>query len=307
MILKRNFVVFLCMVLLLSMAGCSSGKGTSMEMEAPNSAIADSAAGLTKEESSAETALPDNRKLIQTVNMSAETENMDDLLTKLNEKVASLEGYIEGQNIYNGSAYDRHRYRSAELTIRIPADKLDQFVEQVSAVSNIISSDKTVEDVTLQYVATDSRVKALEAEETSLLELLEKASNMNDLLTIKSRLSEVRTELEKIKTTLNIYDNQVSYGTVHVRISEVTEYTVTEEPTTVWGRIGAGFMESLQDLGNGFVDLFVFLAVNIPYIVLIGVLGTAAILLIRIVRKKKKAKKLEAHKEPEDRTGDLKP
>lgn len=298
--IKSLLAVFLCMMLLLSVAGCSSGKSSSMEMAAPNSAIADSAAGLTKEETSIETALPENRKLIQKVTMSAETENMDELLTKINEKIGTLGGYMETQNIYNGSAYKSHRYRTAELTVRIPAEKLEEFVDQVSAVSNIVSSNKTVEDVTLQYVATESQIKALEAEEASLLELLEKAENMSDLLTIKSRLTEVRAELEKIKTTQNIYDNQVDYGTVYVTISEVTEYTVTEEPTTVWGQIGAGFMESLKDLGDGFVELFIFFAVNIPYIVLIGALVTAAVLLIRLRRKKKKGEK----KETDDKSGD---
>ena len=164
-----------------------------------------------------------------------------------------------------------------------------------------MSSNKTVEDVTLQYVATDSRVKALEAEETSLLELLEKADNMNDLLTIKSRLTDVRYELEKMKTTMNVYDNQVDYGTVHLNIREVTEYTVTEEPTTVWGRIGAGFMESLKDLGDGFVEFFVWLVVNIPYILLIGVLATGAIVLLRLWSKRRNRKKENKKSEEQEK------
>lgn len=299
--MKRFLYVFLSLVLILSLCGCSAGnvKNATMDMVAPGTA-ADSAEGLTKEETSLESNLPDNRKLIQTYNMSAETEDLDDLLNQINERISELEGYVESQNIYNGSAYKGSRYRNAEMTIRIPAEKLDSFVEKVSQVSNIVSSNKTVEDVTLQYVATDSRVKALEAEETSLLELLEKAENMDDLLTIKSRLTDVRYELEKMKTTLNVYDNQVDYGTVHLNIREVTEYTVTEEPTTVWGRISAGFMESLKDLGDGFVEFFVWLVVNIPYILLIGVLATAAILLLRLRNKKKKQNK--ENKTPEEKT-----
>lgn len=285
--IKRFLYAILCMVFLLSLCGCGAGTSKNSAVEAPGAAM-DSAAGLTKEETSLETSLPDNRKLIQTYNMSAETEDLDGLLNQINERITELAGYVESQNIYNGSVYKGSRYRNAEMTIRIPADKLDSFVEQVSQVSNIVSSNKTVEDVTLQYVATDSRVKALEAEETSLLELLEKADNMNDLLTIKSRLTEVRAELEKIKTTLNVYDNQVNYGTVHLSVQEVTEYTVTEEPTTVWGRIGAGFMESLKDLGSGFVELFVWIVVNIPYILLIGILATGTILLLRLWSKKRK-------------------
>ena len=298
--MKRVLYAILCMVLILSLCGCGAGTSKNAEMEAPGAAM-DSAAGLTKEETSLETSLPDNRKLIQTYNMSAETEDLDSLLNQINERISELAGYVECQNIYNGSAYQGRRYRNAEMTIRIPAEKLDSFVEQVSQVSNIVSSNKTVEDVTLQYVATDSRVKALEAEETSLLELLEKADNMNDLLTIKSRLTDVRYELEKMKTTMNVYDNQVDYGTVHLNIREVTEYTVTEEPTTVWGRIGAGFMESLKDLGDGFVEFFVWLVVNIPYILLIGVLATGAIVLLRLWSKRRNRKRENKKSEEQEK------
>ena len=50
-------------------------------------------------------------------------------------------------------------------------------------------------------------------------------------------------------------------------------------------------MQSLQDLGDFFVELFVFVVVGLPYFVILGVVLTAVILLWRLARKKKKAKK----------------
>lgn len=79
-------------------------------------------------------------------------------------------------------------------------------------------------------MAITSRITALETEESRLLELLAAAANMSDLLEIESRLTEVRTELEKVKSQLRIYENQVSYGTIYLTVSEVKEYTVVEEP-----------------------------------------------------------------------------
>lgn len=240
-----------------------------------------------------ETALPENRKLIQKVWLRAETEDMDTMLSNVESRIAQLGGYVEAQEVYNGSAYSGRRYRTAELTIRIPAKNVDQFTEQVGQVSNIVSSNKTMDDVTLTYVATESRVTALEIEESRLLELLAKAENMADLLTIEARLTDVRTELEQVKTTLRVYDNQVDYGTVYLTISEVKEYTVVDEPETVWERIGAGLKESFEALGDFFVELFVFLMVSLPHLVLIGAVVVVIVVIIRRRKKKKAQQKKE--------------
>ena len=193
--------------------------------------------------------------------------------------------------MYNGSQYSGRRYRHADLTVRIPADRLDQFVQHVSENSNVTNNKETADDITLSYVATQSRITALETEQTRLLELLASAQDMSDLLEIEQRLTEVRTELEKVTSQLRLYDNQVSYGTIYLAVSEVKEYTVVEEPETVWGRIAAGFVESLKNLGKFFTELFVTLVVGLPYLILAGILLTAVILVLKNAKRKRKAKK----------------
>lgn len=234
-----------------------------------------------------------NQKLVRRIWLDAETEDMDSLLNDVAQKVTELEGYMESRDVYNGSRYGGRRYRSADLTIRIPADKLDQFVEHVSGNSNITNNKETADDITLSYVATESRITALQAEEKRLLELLAAAENMSDLLQIEQRLTEVRTELEQVQSQLRVYDNQVNYGTIYLSISEVKEYTVTEEPETVWERIGTGFVESLKNLGTFFTELFVALVVGLPYLVLIGVVLAAVIIPAKLYLRKKKTKQDE--------------
>lgn len=290
--IRKLFALLLSFLFILSLAGCGAAvvENSSGAMSADRYYSADM--GLVEENSStSDTQLPENRKLVQKLWLQAETEDMDSLLSQVNDRITELGGYTESQEIYNGSAYSGTRYRNAELTIRIPAEQLDSFVNAVADVSNIVSSSKTTDDVTLSYVATESRIKALETEQTRLLELLAMAENMDDLLTIEDRLTDVRAELEQVTSTLRLYDNQVDYGTVYLTVSEVREYTVTKEPETVWDRIGTGFMESLEAIGDGFVELFVFLIVNLPYFVILGIILTVVLLMIR--RKRKKANKSE--------------
>ena len=289
---RKLIACLLCVLLLLSLAGC----GKAMMDEAGNAAPGDY---IAKEEGSADTestSLPENRKLIQTVDMWVETEDLDAVLQQIDSRVAALGGYTENSNIQNGSAYSGKRYRNASITLRIPAKDLDAFVDKVSEISNVVSSQKKVEDVTLSYVATESRMKALQTEETRLLELLSKAENLNDLLTIEKRLTEVRTELEQVTSALRVFDNQVDYATIRLSVQEVTEFTDNTQPETVWQRIGAGFKKSLKGVGNFFVELFVFLIVSVPYL---AVLAVVVVVLVILIRRRKKRKKPAQQKQAE--------
>lgn len=287
----RKILAFvLCVLLLLGMTACGAEKDY-----APNAGVAVEDDGyVTKEESAADaessSALPENRKLIQTAYIDAETEDLDAVLQQLDARIAELGGYIENSNVHNGSAYSGKRYRSADITVRISAKDLDSFIDKVSGLSNIVSSSKTVEDVTLNYVATESRVKALQTEETRLLELLAKADSLDDLLTVEARLTEVRTELEEVTSALRVLENQVDYATLHLTVSEVTEFTDTTEPETVWQRIGDGFVKNLKGVGTFLENVFVFFVTASPYILLIVVPPLAVFLIIRHSIRKKKQK-----------------
>jgi len=230
-----------------------------------------------------------SQKLVRKIRMEAETEDLDTLLSQVDARIKELNGYCESREVYNGNSNSKYRYRHATLVIRIPAQQLDQFVDHVNGVSNVTSSNETADDITLTYIATESRVSALQTEHDRLLELLAKAETMSDLLEIESRLTDVRAELEKVASQLKLYDNMVSYGTVTLTLSEVKEYTVVEEePETVWQRIGKGFMNSLKAIGTFFKELFVFVVVALPYLALIG---AVVVVIVVIVKKRKKNRK----------------
>ena len=310
----RKWMSFaLCAVLIAGvLAGCgasSKSEGIMMNQSAPMAAAgtADYAVAETMAASEALTEegmdsaqLPDNRKWIITVDISAETEDMDALLAAVQTQIDSLGGYVEDQWISNGSRYSTYRYRNANLTVRIPAENVDAFTEKVSGISNVVRSSKSLEDITLIYVDTESRLKALETEEARLLELMEQAENMSDLLEIEGRLTDVRYELESVASQLRSYDNKVNYATVYLNIEEVTEYTPVAEET-LWQRISGGFVKSLKGVGEGIVDVAVWVLVNIPYLLVWGALLFVAVKLIRFLRKKHPPKKTSRKEKPEEK------
>jgi hypothetical protein len=131
-------------------------------------------------------------------------------------------------------------------------------------------------------------MKALETEQTRLLELLSKSDNMTEILQIEERLTKVRTELEEVTSQLRLYDNQVDYGTIYLSLREVKEYT-EEDPEGFWARVGNGLTQSIEGIGNGVTELLIFLLVASPYLAIIALVIGGVTWVVK--RRKKKAAK----------------
>ena len=296
--LKMTIVMMLVLALLTgcgasSMAADKYAPMENMAVESPAAPMPEYALDVEYKANSIESgqSVPNTeQKLIKTVRMDVETEDLEALLPQISAKIAQLGGYVENQELYNGSSYSSYRNRSASLTVRVPAEHLNSFVQDVKGVSNVVTYNESTENVTLQYVSTESRMKALEVEQERLLELLAKAENMSDLLEIEARLTDVRYELERVTSQLRVLANQVDYATIHLYISQVKVYTEVEEQT-VWQRIGSGFKENLRDIGDDMTDFFVWVITYSPQLILWAVIiSGAAVVLKRKFTKKKVSK-----------------
>ena len=293
--MKKRIAVILTLALLLSLiSGCGQKSEASMdtyemaraETYAANQDLATGLTAASAKQTGSAIELPQNRKWVITMSLSTETGDMDTALEAISARIQQMEGYVESQNISGLSG----RQRTASLTIRVPADQVDSFVEEVSGLTNLVSSSRNVRDITLTYTDTEGRVKALETEQTRLLELMEQAENMSDLLEIEARLTEVRYQLESYASTLRLYDNQVDYATVSLYITEVEKYTPVEEPG-FFQRITGGLAESIVNLGETIVECIVWLIVNLPYLIVLGLLGWGAAAIGKRIRRKRRVKK----------------
>ncbi len=314
-------LIFIMMSLALAGCGASSGKASLTDAAPAEEAAAfggdfymtdDYKMEEMEEEGAAATGASNEpagmaeteRKLIRNVELHVETENFDVLMQTITEITQTLKGYVESSYVYNGSQYYENN-RDANLTLRIPAEKLDTFLSIMSESSNVTSQNETVEDVTLQYVDLESHKEALATEHNRLLELLEQAQTVEDIITIEGRLSEVRYQMESMESRLRTLSNQVSYSTVYLYITEVKRYTPVKEQT-VWEEIATGFVNSLYRVGEGIKDFFVGFVINIPYLAVLAFIMIVIVMFVKgikrikkAVRKKKAEKKEKASQDKE--------
>lgn len=293
--MKKLFAFLLALSMLLCACGAKNASAMRTESIAEEFyEMSDAAAPMQSAmKNDAETPLPEGHKWIITASVDVETDDMEKTLPVIVSEVGALDGYIENQDSYNGSVYNGRRYRHANLTVRIPVERLEEFEESLSDCANVVSRSRNASDVTLTYVDTETRLSALRTEQGRLLELMEKAENMSDLLQIESRLTDVNYELERVASQLRSLDNRIDYATVNVSVSEVTEYTPAEKPT-FGQRIATGFVNNLKNLWEMVQDIAVFVITNIPAICL-----WAAVIfgLVKLAKKLRAHRKLKKTKE----------
>ena len=236
-----------------------------------------------------------NRKLIKTVDMTVETEEFDVLTKKLRDKVEALGGYMEKASVSGTSINASYEStRSASYTARIPADKLDDFVTEVSSISNVLDKNESVEDVTLSYVDLESKKNTLKIEQERITALLEQADTIETIVALESRLTEIRYQLESMESQLRTYDNLVDYATIYLNVEEVERVTPVA-PKSAFEKMKDGFVNSVYQIGRGFRNFVVGFVIVLPYLLLWGVIILMIILFVKgiIKNSQKKAEKKE--------------
>lgn len=231
-------------------------------------------------------AVAGNRKLIRNVNMDVESTDFTSLISQITAKINELGGYVELSNVSGTSvnAYSSSA-RYADITARIPADKLDSFIQTVQTAGNVTNKSEQVTDVTLQYSDMESRQKSLKIEQDRLWALLEKADTLEAVIALESRLSEIRYQLESYESQLKLYDNQVAYSTVSLYVSEVKTFTPAA-PDSVGTRMQKGFQRSVNELKDSGINFCVWIVSNSPILLLWIIVIVIVLLIIRKFRKR---------------------
>jgi hypothetical protein len=261
-------------------SGFSGGFNTGADAIAPDSSDPNESFNSNSENQTQSEA---NEKIIKTVDLSIETKEFDTYLTGLTANVTTVGGYVENAE----ADYGRYSYsnRYATYIVRIPADKLDEFLSKVSDRGTIISKNEQQQNVTLEYVDVQSRIEAYKTEKVTLTNLLSKAESLADILSIQERLSEVNYQIDNYTSQLNVLENRVSYSTVTLRISEVER--ITESEPTLWHRIKERFSDNLTGLKEFAEDLLVSVVGGIPVLVVLFIIIIPAIIIIKRIKKKK--------------------
>lgn len=245
--------------------------------------FASSASGST--ESSGQPVTDPTRKLVKYQYLTMETKEFDNLNSWIQEHVKSAGGYIENSSV-SGTSASSISTRNASYVIRIPADIMDTFITELQGEGTVTYRSENVEDVTLNYMDTESHITALKTEQETLLNMLSQSSDLETLLAIQDRLTDIRYQLENYESQLRLYDNDIEYSTITLDIREVDRETAVEG-----GSFGSQLKERLSSnfysLGKGLQSFALWFLGALPFWLLLAALAVITIVIIKLIRKKR--------------------
>ncbi len=323
--MKKTFSILLALAMLLSLAACgASSPASAFSRASDSSTAAETAAGSNAEYSEEAAAdysyggfavnaaapeaasadggsgeLPELApdKIIYSADATVETTDFEGTLAGVAKLVEQYKGWIESSSVNGANYYSKARgstsSRSASYTIRIPAASFSDVMGSLSTLGNVPYTYTYTDNVTTWYYDTEARLNAYQAQETRLLELLEEAESVEDVITIEEKLTELRYQIESLQSTLKGWDRQVSYSTVYLSIEEVAEYTPeTLSAKPAYGqRLLSALRDSLRGIGEFFSELLIRLVGALPVLLLLAAVTAAVVLIARAAHKKRLAKR----------------
>ena len=173
-----------------------------------------------------------------------------------------------GDNLYNVS-----------LTFLVQASlypQIEQYLRDYASQNGgqLLSLNETVQDVTNDYIDTQSRLTNLRTEQTRLLDLLAHAQALGDIISIQDKLTDTEGQIETIEAHLKQLNGQVSYYTIAITLQPLT--LAPTPPAPAGWSIGQTFHDAFAaSLGfaQGLLTFLVWLLAYSVYLIPVAVLA----------------------------------
>ena len=222
-------------------------------------------------------------KIIRNASFTLKTTAYDTDLQRLQDLTAEMGGRV-GYLSASGDA-SSGQTRSASLTLRIPAARLDDFLTGAQGIGNVTAMTQEMQDVSDSYYDIQTRLKTQQEKLARLQEMMKAAQDVSDLIEIESAIADAQYYIDRYTGQLKSYDSKVEYSTVNVSVREVR---ITEmKEVTLGQRILDGLSDSLENFQYFLEDMVIFLVSALPWLIVLAVV----IVVIRLIIKKKKKKK----------------
>jgi hypothetical protein len=300
--MKKNLLL-VGLILLLTLSACAKSSsnmetpagdmdwGYEMPPAAPQEAPVFEEAGVGVKEGQ-------ERMVIQTASMRVSVADTVQAMQATSDLAKQLGGYVVSTNRYT-SMYNNISFPSTSVVIRVPADKLEEAMEMVRQMSasgkdGILSESLSGQDVTSDFVDSNSRLRNLKAAEQQLMVLMENTSDLEATMSVFRELTEIRSQIEVLEGHIKYLQESSDLSMLSVEF--VAEASL--QPIEIGGWKPQGVVrESIQRLIRIFQDLVDFLIrfgiTCLPFLIPLGVGIYFLVRAIRNSNAKRQAKKAE--------------
>lgn len=212
--------------------------------------------------------LDSETRIIKTGSLTVDVKNTEETMATIADFADQFEGFIQ----YSNTWLQSDETTAGSVTLRIKADYFEEALEAIKGLATVVQSESVSgEDVTEQYIDLQARLSNYEAEEAQYLEILERATTVEELLMVSDYLAYVREDIEMIQGQLNYLEDRTDFSTISVYVYEEASILA---PTSDWQplvQVKKAF-NKLVVTGQGFVNGVIWLVVfGVPLLIVIWI------------------------------------
>jgi hypothetical protein len=259
----------------LAPAPAGVAAGAPAPAEAARAAVANNATASSGAVADTTAAQSLDRMVIRTAQLTVEVQDMEQALARARQIASAGGGIVSASNTHIEKVNDQDRM-VADLTLQVRSDAADTAMSDLRALGKVTTEASGSQDVTEEYVDLGSNLRNLQASETAILKLMDKATQIQDVLQLQRELTNVRGQIERIQGRKTYLERRSDMATITLSLrlppveASAQPFTGAWDPAAIALR---GWQASLRLL-RGFAEvLIVAVAFSwwlIPFVALAG-------------------------------------
>ncbi len=146
--------------------------------------------------------------------LSAPRDQIEDVADGLIRVIDRHRGFVLSSSVSAGESADA----GASFDLRIPSDRLQEAVADLSELAHVRSRTQAARDVTAEFSSPRRRLADALAERRGLLRRLSKADTANETAAVRARLRAVNRRIDRVQAQLRGLRERVAFAAVSVSI-----------------------------------------------------------------------------------------
>jgi Domain of unknown function (DUF4349) len=212
---------------------------------------------------------PGQQYLVKSLNISMEVNDTQRVASDLQSWLSTTDPLSTANSInyeqIGNNLYNISMVFSVQATLY---PRIENYIDNYPQLHHgrLVSTNLSTQDVSGDYIDTQSRLTNLKGEQNRLLTLLSHAQALGDILSIDSRLTSVEGQIEQIEAHLNDLHGQTSFYTIAVNLLPDEGATTQAPPPWSAAQVWHSALSSALAFARVLLTFLIWLAVYSVYI-----------------------------------------
>ncbi len=248
----------------------------------------------TEDEGSAPQTGSPNRMIVRTAQLELSVKNPEAATDSISALAAKMGGFVASTNLRTETE-ESGATTYGTITIRVPAQKYDETIQQLRKMGKVLSYSSQSKDVSKEYIDLNARLRNLQAAEKRLQQIMAQAKTTKDVLSVYRELNQVQGSIEQLKGRIEYLKHSAALATITIQLEQESTAKVS---VGKWN-VGAQAAKAVEFLIKTFKMLLTLLIWLVIYflpiaVVLYIVIGIPIKLVMRRVKRSLNAEKAKS-------------